>query len=64
MPNTKSAAKRLRQNKARRTRNRSIKSAVRTQLRKVREAIKAGEVDQAESEIASRPKNSTKPPAS
>jgi small subunit ribosomal protein S20 len=51
MPNTKSADKRMRQNKVRRARNRSIKSAVRTQLRKVREAVKAGEIDKAESEF-------------
>ncbi len=51
MPNTKSASKRLRQNKVRRTRNRSVKSAVRSQMRKVREALKAGEPDKAESEF-------------
>ena len=51
MPNTKSAAKRLRQNLAHRTRNRSVKSAVRTQLRKVREAIQAGDVDKAEEQF-------------
>jgi small subunit ribosomal protein S20 len=51
MPNTKSAAKRLRQNVARRARNRSIKSAVRSQMRKVREAIKAGDIDKAEQEF-------------
>ena len=50
MPNTKSAAKRLRQNVARRLRNRSVKSALRTQLRKVREALKAGDVSKAEEE--------------
>jgi small subunit ribosomal protein S20 len=47
MPNTKSAAKRLRQSQARRARNRSIKSAVRTQMRKVREAVEAGDVEKA-----------------
>ena len=51
MPNTKSAAKRLRQNKARRARNRSIKSDVRTQMRKVREAVKAGDIGKAEDEF-------------
>ncbi len=50
MPNTKSAAKRLRQNLARRARNRARKSMLRTQIRNVREAIKAGDVAKAESE--------------
>ena len=56
MPNTKSASKRLRQNKVRRTRNRAVKSDVRTQLRKVREAVKAGDIGKAEDEfrVASR----------
>ena len=51
MPNTKSAKKRLRQNIARRGQNRSIKRAVRTQCRKVREAVKAGDAQQAEAEF-------------
>jgi small subunit ribosomal protein S20 len=51
MPNTKSAAKRLRQSKVRRTRNRAIKSSVRTQIRKVREAVKLGDVDKAQEEF-------------
>ena len=50
MPNTKSAKKRLRQNDVRRDRNRSTKSAMRTQLRKVREAIAAGKIEDAENE--------------
>lgn len=56
MPSTKSAKKRLRQNVAHRQRNRSVKQAVRTQCRKVREAIEAGNVEEAESEfrLASR----------
>jgi small subunit ribosomal protein S20 len=48
MPNTKSAKKRLRQNEVRRLRNRAVKSAMRTQLRKVREAVKAGDLEKAE----------------
>lgn len=48
MPNTKSAKKRLRQSLERRTRNRAVKSAVRTQLRQVREAVAAGNVAEAE----------------
>ena len=51
MPSSKSAAKRLRQNIANRLRNRSIKRAVRTQCRKVREAIEAGDAELAESEF-------------
>ena len=51
MPNTNSAKKRLRQNVVRRTRNRAEKSSMRTQIRKVREAVQAGEVETAESEF-------------
>jgi small subunit ribosomal protein S20 len=45
MPNTKSAKKRLRQNVTRRALNRSIKSALRTQVRRVHEAVKAGDAE-------------------
>lgn len=51
MPNTKSAKKRLRQNVVRRTRNRMVKSSIRTQLRKVREAVAAGDLDRADAEF-------------
>ena len=51
MPNTKSATKRLRQNVTRRLRNRNVKSTLRTQLRKVREAIAASETEKAETEF-------------
>lgn len=51
MPTTKSAKKRLRQSEVRRARNRAAKSAVRTQLRKVREAVQAGDVAKAETEF-------------
>ena len=51
MPNTASAKKRLRQNETLRLRNRSIKSAVRTQMKKVRMAVKAGEIEKAEEEF-------------
>ena len=44
MPNSLSAKKRLRQNFKRRAQNRRIKSGVRTQVRKVRESINAGDV--------------------
>lgn len=48
MPNTESAKKRLRQNKVRKLHNHSIKSTVRTTIRKVREAIKSGDVAESE----------------
>lgn len=51
MPNTKSAKKRLKQNLARRARNRAVKSSLRTQVRKVREAIAAGDVERGEAEF-------------
>lgn len=56
MPNTKSAKKRLRQNENRRQHNRARKSALRSQLRRVREAVKAGDTEKAEQEyvIAAR----------
>ena len=50
MPNTKSAEKRLRQSEARRLRNRAAKSAIKTQLRKVREAVASGNLEQADTE--------------
>ena len=50
MPTTSSAKKRLRQNTVRRTRNRAVKSALKTQLRKVREAATAGNIPEAEAE--------------
>jgi len=51
MPNSPGARKRLRQNVVRRTRNRSIKSVVRSQVRKVRDAIAAGNVELGEAEF-------------
>ena len=51
MPTTKSAKKRLRQNITNRGRNRTIKRTVRTQVRKVREAIQADDAQQAETEF-------------
>lgn len=51
MPHTKSAKKRLRQNLKRRARNRAVKSALKTQIRKVREAIQAGDLARAEAEF-------------
>jgi small subunit ribosomal protein S20 len=52
MPNTASAKKRMRQDAVRRTRNRSTKSALRTQLRKVRAAIAAKKLDECQTEFA------------
>jgi small subunit ribosomal protein S20 len=51
MPNTKSAKKRLRQDTQRRLRNRIVKSAVRTQIRKVRQAVQAGDLQKAGEEF-------------
>ena len=51
MPTTKSAQKRLRQNIAGRQRNRSVRQAIRTQCRKVREAVTAGDAELAETEF-------------
>lgn len=51
MPNSKSAEKRLRQNKTRQARNKSTKSSVKTQIKKVLEAVDAGEVEKAETEF-------------
>ena len=51
MPNTKSATKRWRQNITRRLRNRTVKSSLRTQVRKVRKAIADGSVDVSETEF-------------
>ena len=51
MPNTTSAKKRLRQNEKRRVRNRVVKQSLKTQLRKVREAVTAGDLDKATQEF-------------
>jgi len=48
MPNTKSAKKRLRQSDDRRLRNRSARTSLRTQIRNVRQAVKAGDIEGAE----------------
>ena len=48
MPNTKSASKRLRQTKVRTAHNRSIKSAVKTTVKKVTTALESGDVEAAE----------------
>lgn len=51
MPNSVSAKKRLRQSQDRRLRNRIIKSALRTQIRKVRTAVQGGDVETSEKEF-------------
>jgi len=51
MPNTKSAAKRLRQNVHRRAQNRAVKSTFRSQCRKVVEAVGAEDLPQAEAAL-------------
>jgi small subunit ribosomal protein S20 len=51
MPTTKSAKKRLRQSLERRAQNRATKSAVKTQIRKVRQAVDAGDIAKAETEL-------------
>jgi small subunit ribosomal protein S20 len=51
MPTTKSGKKRHRQSLERRAKNRAVKSAVKTQVRKVREAVAAGDLTKAETEL-------------
>lgn len=51
MPNSKSAEKRHRQSLVHRARNRARKSEIKSQVRKVREAISGGDVKLAETEL-------------
>lgn len=51
MPNSKSAEKRLRQSQDRNQRNRAAKSSIRTQIRKVRTAITAGDPEAGTAEL-------------
>ena len=51
MPTTKSAKKRHRQSLERRATNRSTKSSIKTQVRKVREAVAAGDLAKADAEF-------------
>ena len=51
MPNTASAKKRLRQNVVRRLRNRTVKSAVRTQIKRVHLAVESGDLEKADIEF-------------
>jgi small subunit ribosomal protein S20 len=56
MPNIQSAKKRLKQSIVRRERNRSTKKSIRTECKKVVEAVKSGNVDQAEKELCTAAK--------
>jgi small subunit ribosomal protein S20 len=51
MPTSPSAKKRLRQSERRRLRNRAAKSALRTQIKKVRTAVTNNDLAQAEAEL-------------
>ena len=51
MPNHKSAIKRVRQNEKRRIRNRNVTSATRTFIKKVRNALEAGNVEAAKAAL-------------
>jgi small subunit ribosomal protein S20 len=51
MPNIQSARKRLKQSIVRNTRNRAAKKAINTQYKKVIDAVKSGNVEQAEIEL-------------
>ena len=51
MPTSKSAKKRLRQNKVRNLRNRSFKSALKTELKKARGALEGHDASLAEAEV-------------
>lgn len=51
MPNSESAKKRLRQSETRKLQNKAKRSSVRTQIKKVREAVAAGDIAKAEEEF-------------
>jgi small subunit ribosomal protein S20 len=51
MPHSQSAKKRLRQSLDRREQNRSVKRSVKTQCRKVTEAVEAGDAAKAQDEL-------------
>ena len=56
MPNTASAKKRVRQTEVRTLRNKNRRSAMRTAIRKVGEAIEAGDKAQAQAQLLSAQK--------
>ena len=51
MANIKSQIKRIRTNEERRLRNKSVRSAVRTEIRNLREAVDAGDKAAAEAQL-------------
>jgi small subunit ribosomal protein S20 len=51
MANIKSQIKRIRTNEARRQRNRSVRSALRTYMKRVHTAVEAGDLDGAEAAL-------------
>lgn len=51
MPHHKDAIKRLKQNEKRRAHNRHYRSRMRNQIKKVREAVEAGNVDDAQAAL-------------
>ena len=51
MPNTASASKRLRQTKVRQARNKAIKTAIKTQVKKVLTLASEGDVEKSEVEF-------------
>ncbi len=51
MPKTSSAKKRMKQNQKRRIRNRTIRSATRTQVKKVLTALAAGDAERVQKEF-------------
>jgi small subunit ribosomal protein S20 len=51
MPNSPSAKKRQRTNEERRIRNRAVRQAVKTQIKKVTSAVEAGKADEGAAEL-------------
>ena len=60
MANIKSQIKRNRQNEAAHERNKSVKSALKSAVRKFREAAESGDADKARELAATRPRSSTR----
>ena len=57
MPNTKSAKKRNRQGMERRTKNRAVKSTLKTAIKKLREAVAAKKFDEAKTMLSAMSKS-------
>ena len=51
MPNTRSAKKRMKQDAKRREHNREVRSALRTQIKKLRSAVAGGDADGSQQEM-------------